>query len=429
MSTDNKNINFLGFIIWFIAALFFLYEYFLRTFIGSLAQQVLPDLHLNAETFSILGSAYYLAYGIMQIPVGILADKFGVKKILIFATLVCAAACFIFSRATGFPSALVGRILMGFGSSFAFISLLVIAITWFPRKYFGFFAGFSQFFGTMGPLLAGGPLIAFITSQHLSWRTAMFYIAIIGIVLSVLVLLIVRSKARDGEHVLVFLSTHEPFFAKIKRLFQNKQAWLIALYSATNYVSLSLMGAIWGTEYLETKGLTQTHAADVISFAWLGFALACPALGAISDSIKRRKPILILTSVVGLGATALIVYGPFHHSFLIYSLLFIGLGIAASGQNIGFATISEQVPQDTRASALGLNNGLLMLTASVIPPLASYFIELSAKNHPQHLQTSDFTVGLSIMPILYSIAIILSLFFIKETFCKPQKEALRLKVE
>ena len=110
-------ISTLGLIIWGLAALFFLYEFFLRTFVGSVAHQVIPDLKLNAETFAIIGSAYYVAYGVMQIPVGILADKFGVKILMVFATLVCVVSTFLFAHADGFSTAFISRLLMGFGSS------------------------------------------------------------------------------------------------------------------------------------------------------------------------------------------------------------------------------------------------------------------------------------------------------------------------
>ena len=114
---------FRGLIIWMIAAFFFLYEFFLRTFVGSVAHQIIPQLHLTVEKFALIGSAYYIAYGVMQIPVGILVDKFGVKRVMLFATLMCVFATFLFSHATDFAFAFVSRFLMGFGSSFAFVCL------------------------------------------------------------------------------------------------------------------------------------------------------------------------------------------------------------------------------------------------------------------------------------------------------------------
>lgn len=427
MPVDKQRITALGLIIWMLAALFFLYEFFLRTFVGSVAHQIIPDLKLNAETFSILGSAYYLAYGIMQIPVGILADKFGVKRIMIFASLVCAGATYLFAHASGFYIAIVGRLLMGFGSSFAFVCLLVIAVTWFPRKMFGFFAGASQFIGTMGPLLAGGPLIALMAAQHSSWRTALTEISIFGIVLALLILFIVRKKPRGGQATMIFLRSEESMKIRLGRLMRNRQAWWIALYSATNYVSLALLGAIWGTEYLQTRGLSQAHAAGMISLAWLGYAIGCPALGALSDIIKRRKPMLSLCAILGLCVTSLIVFLPLHQLFL-YALLFFMLGIAASGQNIGFATITEHVNMATRATALGLNNGAIVLLSALLPPIVSYFINDSA-HHQMMLTADNFIVGLSVMPILYGLALLNSLFMIKETFCKPQKQAIILETE
>lgn len=420
---EKSPISFLGLVIWFLAALFFLYEFFLRTFVGTVAHQIIPDLKLNAETFALIGSAYYITYALMQIPVGILSDKFGVKKIMIFATLLCSVATFLFAYSVGFTSAFISRLLMGFGSSFAFICLLVISVTWFPRKYFGFFAGASQFIGTMGPLLAGGPLVVLLAEAHGNWRIALSYVASFGIVLAILILLIVRTKPRDEKQAVIYLEPSKPLPFRIKRLMKNPQAWYVALYSAGVYISLALLGAIWGTEYLQTRGLSQAAAADMISIGWFGYAIGCPLLGAFSDIAKRRKPILIFCASVGVFVTLIITYVPITLGW-IYSFLFFMLGIAGSGQNIGFAAISEHVDFSTRATALGLNNGAITLYAALIPPLASFFITLSAKTHPLPLQPHDFYLAFSLMPMFYILSLIISSFLIKETYCKPQKESI-----
>lgn len=429
MSKINKPspISSLGLAIWLLAALFFLYEFFLRTFIGSIAHQVIPDLKLNAEMFAIIGSAYYIAYGIMQIPVGMLADKFGVKKIMVFATLVCAIATYLFAHSVGFTSALISRLLMGFGSSFAFVSLLVVVVTWFPRRFFAFFAGTSQFIGTLGPLLAGGPLIALMAISHESWRHILTDIGFFGVVLAILILLIVKNKPRDKANHLIILKPKEPLNIRFNKLIKNRQVWYIALYSASVYVSIALLGAIWGTEYLQTRGLSQSHAADIISVAWFGYAISCPILGAFSDIAKRRKPTQIFCAVIGLLATLGIVFLPLHNAVLIYILLFFCLGIAASGQNLGFASISEHVSEDTRATAIGFNNGSILLFGAFVPPLVSYFITLSAGTASTTLTPHDFLLGFSFMPILNFVALLTACLLIKETYCKPQKKAIMLK--
>lgn len=422
---QQPSITLLGFSIWLLAALFFLYEFFLRTFVGSVAHQIIPDLHLNAETFALIGSAYYVAYGVMQIPVGVLADKFGVKWIMIFATLVCAIATLLFAHANHFISALTYRMLMGLGSSFAFVCLLVIAITWFPRKYFGLFAGLSQFIGTMGPLLAAGPLVTVLIRSHSSWRTILNQIGFAGLLLTLCIFLIVKEKPRETKQTLIYLQKSEQLSARLGSLLRNKQAWYIALYSAMVYISIALLGAFWGTEYLQACGLSQSDAANIISLAWLGYAIGCPLIGALSDLTRKRKPYLILCSLMGFAVTTGITYFSTGHPWL-YSLLFFGLGIAAAGQNIGFAIISENTDVTNRASALGLNNCLITSFGAFIPPIASLFINTSASNHSGTFQPHDFILGFCIMPILNGLALLISTFLIKETFCKPQKELIIL---
>lgn len=422
---NNQKISTLGTFIWLIAALFYLYEFFLRTFIGTVAPEVIHDLHLSISQFAWLGTAYYIAYGLMQIPVGILVDKFGTKITMVIATLMCALATFLFAHTDQYLNAFAGRFLMGLGSSFAFVCLLMIVANWFPRRFFAFFVGMSQFIGTMGPVLAGGPLVELLNQSHTSWRIALSEIGAFGIVLAILSALFVRTKPKGKKRRIKFLSKRESILSRLKKLLKNKQAWLIATYSMTTYVSISLIAALWGTEFLEDKGLTQQTAASLISVAWLSFAVACPLLGFLSDISKRRKPWLILCAVSGFLSTGLIVWLPTPPGW-IYTILFCGFGIAASGQNIGFATISEQTQPSIRATAMGLNNGFITFGAALFLMFVSQIIKWEAGSST-HISTTVFSSALLSMPIINFIAILLAIFLIKETYCKPQKKITTLK--
>jgi len=421
MQQTDQKIKAIGIFIWGIAAIFFLYEFFLRTFVGSIAHQLIDDLHLNIQEFTLIGSAYYLAYGLMQMPVGVLADKFGVKKIMIFATLACALATFLFAHSHSFIAAVLGRFFMGFGSSFAFVCLLVIASNWFPSRFFGFFAGASQFIGTMGPVLAGGPLISWLVGSHIDWRFALSSIGAFGIILAVLTLFFVKNKPRGTENTLLFLSKNESIYVRLKRLFKTKQAWAVAVYSASVYVPIAVIAAVWGTDYLQAVGLPQKSAAYMISIAWIAYAIGCPGFGFLSDLTKRRKPFLILCALMGLSSMSLILYGHFT-SKAAYELLFFMLGLSATGQNIGFAAIAEHTSKDIKASALGLNNGLITLSGAILPIVIGYFISIaSGTSNAQHLPVSSFVIGLSFLPAAYLVSLIVSVFLFKETYCKPQK--------
>lgn len=424
-SVKNNAIPLIGLLSWTLAALFFLYEFFLRTFVGSLASEIMPDLHLSVVTFGVIGSAYYLTYGIMQVPVGILADKFGVKYILTFATLICSFATLLFTFAAGFKVAFIARVLMGFGSSFAFVSLLYTAVTWFPKKYFAFFAGTSQFIGTMGPLLAGGPLVLIIAANHGDWRTPLRYVGFFGLVLCCLIFIIVKNKRKREKDSIIMLKPSSGKKHDFKQLFLRKQTWFIALYSATNYAPIALLGAVWGTQYLQARGLSQHSAAFMVSVAWVGYAVGCPIVGFISDLIKRRRPILIACALLGTIISIAIIYLSTPFAW-VYGVLFFLLGIASAGQNIGFAAITENVNEDLKASALGLNNGAVTTFDTFVPPIVGALIAHSAGANIHHLKPENFTAGFLIMPILYGLALLLGLLLIRETYCKPQKNLITL---
>ena len=421
-SEEVTSFSLLGIVIWSIAALFFLYEFFLRSFVGTIGQQITADLHLSAEGFALLSAAYFLAYGIMQLPVGIICEKFGVKRVMLFAIIICVIATLLFGQATLFWSSFLSRFLMGFGSAFAFVALLVITIQWLPGKYFGFYIGLAQFIGTLGPLLGAGPFMSMLNSLHESWRLATSQIAIAGAFLGLLTLLFVHDRRRKKRVRIIVRESSSGTLALLRSLFSSKQALSGAFYAAFVYSSIVLFGNVWGTEFLQSKGLSQTASAYCVSALWIGYAIGCPILGLLSDLYRRRRPFMILPAVLGFFATILILVSGINSLFAI-SILFIALGFAAAGQSVSLAFVAEVVPEKVRASSLAFNNGLITVFATLLPPFTGMIIDLfSTTNDTSAPSFHSFFLAFLIMPILLLLAVFLSQFGLKETFCRPQKE-------
>ena len=424
--SQNRNlkerITFIGVFIWSIAAVFFLYEFFLRTFLGSLEPQIMTSLHLNAETFSLLGSCYYLTYGIMQVPVGFIVDRFGVKFTMVMATAMCSLSAIAFGFSPNFLCGFLSRLFMGFASSFAFICLLVLARTWFPKNRFGFFAGLSQFIGTLGPILAGGPLIILLEKTHINWRVFIIILGCIGFTLTIASLLFVTTKKQTGEDEILFLERKSSVKERIIQLFTNNQAWMVAVYSALIYTAIATLGAIWGTRVLMAKGLTHVHAATAISVLWIGYAVGCPVAGLISDLLKRRRETLIFLAALAFAATLALCLIP-SAPFDVFLVIFFFIGFSGGGQNIGFATIVEKVSSNLSAASMGMNNGLMLMFDTVNPLIFGALVMMTLSNKNTEVFTSgNFFYALLYIPILCFISLLISIFFIKETYCKPQKD-------
>lgn len=417
-------IRLVGIFIWAIAAFFFLYEFFLRTFLGSLEPQIIKSLHLNAETFSLIGSVYYLTYGLMQIPVGIIVDRVGVKLTMVFAASICGVSALIFAVADSFAMGLLGRLLMGFGSSFAFICLLVIAREWFPKKNFGLFAGLSQFVGTLGPILAGGPLIVFLKKEGMDWQELITSLGFVGFIIAGFSLVFVRGRRSEVSEDMRLLVPKMNLKMQLGMLFRNRQAWLVAVYSALIYTAIATLGAIWGTRVLIAKGLTQELAADAVSVLWIGYAVGCPMTGFVSDKLGRRKFMLIALAALALIATT--VLRVVHEgSFLLFAVTFFFIGFAGGAQNIGFATIVEKVTDRLCATSMGLNNGLMLLFDTVNPVIFGFLVTITLANKDSDDFTAqNFDWALAYIPFLCLIALLISIFSIRETYCKPQHDVI-----
>lgn len=411
-----RKITLLGLLIWSLAALFFLYELFLRTFIGTIASNIISTIHLSAEQLSLVGAAYYLAYSFMQIPVGLLIDRFGIRRLLFLAVLFCASGVFLFAYSHSFWLLFLSRFMMGLGSSFAFVSLLILALNWFPRRNFGFFSGSTQILGAIGPILAGFPLILLLNLTHNNWRLIVSGVAISGLILAVLIAVFVRDFPKGG-HAVNKHQIRRPLFEMLKALFTNKQAMWIAVYAYTIWASIALLGALWGTYYLETRGMTRDVAAEVTSVIWLGLAIGSPVIGIISDRIRRRKMPLVLCTLGGVIVSLLIIFVP-GHNYWIFSALFFALGFIAGGQTLSFVILAEHVPIFLRATAMGFNNTAVTLGGVTVPPIVGLIVEWMPKVSHVHTTLTysqrGFTYALLVMPILLIIGTLVAWFKLKE---------------
>ena len=118
----------LGSMIWFIAALFYSFEFLLRISVSLMVPDLMQSFAVGATVIGNISAIYYLSYQVMQIPAGMLLDRFGIKRLLSIATLIVAIGCFLFSTSSTIWLIMLSRLLIGLGSAFAFLACLKIAL-------------------------------------------------------------------------------------------------------------------------------------------------------------------------------------------------------------------------------------------------------------------------------------------------------------
>lgn len=409
-----------GLIIWLICACFFIYEFLLRTILGTLQYPIMTELSLSPFTFALLSSsAYQIPYALMQVPVGLITERYGLKKTLVAAVLLCSLANLGFSMSSSFFSACCFRVLIGLGSSFGFICLLIAVYDWMPRKNIAFFIGMSQFIGTLGPMGAAGPLSSLSTNTSIGWRVIFEYLSGIGLVLAVLVFLIV-DKNRQLQQKFVTISRPDPIFSTLRQILKQPQVWFVAVYSAFIYFGLGYLSENASRQFLAQKGISPNTTSYMISTSWLGYAIGCAALGYFSDKIQRRRKLMMISASLAVMSLVGIILLPLNIPTTL--ICFFALGIGAGGQSIGFTVMSEQCKENHLALGLAFNNAMIISMTAIGAPAIG--ILLSGTNTLSLAQYQHAFLSLIFTAIG---AWIISLFFIQETFCKSMRESTWLK--
>lgn len=408
---DNK-FKLKGFVVWGLCAVFFLYEFFIRTVIGTYQVPIMQDLQLNSFQFSLLSSTLFLIiYGIMQLPVGIIVDHIGLKKSLIIGTMACSIASIGFSYSSSYLMAMFYRGIMGFGASFGFICLLISVYDWMPHRYSAIFIGLSQFIGTLGPMMATGPLDTLSETMSISWHQIFLSLGGVGIILTALTILFIENNTQKaGQYIVLYKP--EKISTSILRLFTRMQPWYIAILSTSLYFTIEYLSENEGRNFLSLKGISSNSAAYMLTTAWIGYAIGCPLLGFLSDFLKRRKIMMILAAIIGLISVITILYLP--NQYL--TIAFFCLGISASGQSIGFAIIAEQFKKQFVAVGFGLNNTMIVLISAINAPVIGFLLDHTKKAN--ELILSEYLFVFIILVILSLIAVFTSIFLIQETYTK-----------
>lgn len=413
-----------GFIVWGIAALFFFYEFLLRIVVGTYQHLIMHDLQLDLFKFSFLSTTIFLLiYGLMQIPVGLIVDSIGLKKSLSFGALCCFVASFGFAYSQTFFVAILFRMLMGLGASFGFIGLLISVNEWMPHKYRGVFIGLSQFVGTMGPVVATGPLETFSHSSGVAWQSVFMVLGAVGSVLFVLTILFVENNSESTGQYTIIHKKESPLLS-FKRLFYRVEPWYIAALSTCLYFAVEYLSENEGRAFLILKGIEKESASYMLTVSWIGYAIASPVLGLLSDILERRKVFLVACSIIACFAACTIVYSK---DFWLLYVAFFALGASAASQTVAFALMAEQFEKKFVGVGFGLNNALMTIVAALNAPLIG--VILNYMSGGQSITLSVYTQVFVVLVLLAVCAVILSVFFIKESFCKSMVDFTFLNIE
>lgn len=416
--SSTSNPTFIAYLMCALGALFYCYEYVLRVAPSVMSNELMHAYHLTAASFGNLTAYYYYAYTPMQIIVGVMMDRFGARFLLSFACLMCTLGTYMFACGDSVVVASIGRFLVGFGSSFAFVGGLKLVSLWLPEERFASASGVIVALGSLGAM-GGDLLLTSLVAEH-GWRATNMITAVCGIILTVVLIVLLRngnaqSKNNNTTTNIKFLV----IFKELWQAFKTPQFWMAGFVGCLFYMPTSAFAELWAIPYLkEARALSDHDAASVVSLIFLGWVIGGPVFGCLSDRFKNRLVPMLIGSSLAIVALCSLLYVQ-NHSLNMLRALFILLGFGVSSKIVIFAVARESTSSVISGTVIAFTNLMIMISGVVFQPLIGWLLDMNwagetLENGVRLYSSSSFMLALSVLPIGMVVAFI-TVCFMKET--------------
>jgi len=406
--SSSKNYSYL---ICIVTGLFIFYKYVLQISPSVMSHDLMRDFQLTGAGLGNLTACFLYSYLLMQIPAGIIFDRY--KPRVVIATAICLAAVFteIFALTDSTFIACLSRAGMGLVTAFAFIAYLKMISIWAPPKHFALMAGFAMTIAMIGAINGQAPLAVLV--EQVGWRHALMCIALLGFVLALLSWFIIQDKNNSTDPAQN--STNKSFISQVLIIIKNKQNWILGLFCGCAFAPVSAFGGLWGVPFLqEAYHLTRTEAAQNISLIFIGFALGCPLLGWISDRLNSRITVMSIGMLIAFLCLSSVIYLYQFLTPLKVSLLLFAFGFSVSALMMCFVVAIEIQTTLQTASLMAFINTIPSIFEAVTEPFIGKMLDLGWEGQllsdARIFSVGDYQLGLLILPIYLIVALILLMF-------------------
>ena len=371
----------LAWLVWGLGAAFYFTGFYHRVAPAVMTHQLMADFHIGAAALGNFSAFYFYSYFLMQVPTGILADYWGPRKLLAVGALVAACGTLLFASASSIIPANMGRLLIGGAVGVAFVAILRLLTRWFEPRFYATVCGLTLFCGVGGAVSAGVPLHFLVV--RFGWRPVMFVAAAILLLIAAAIWLIVRddpsargyrSYAPPDPELILPAGT---ILNGLITVLRYRNTWLLSFVGCGFTGPVLTFTGLWGVPFLTTLyGMGTAASSAITSTLLICYAAGGTLLGALSDRIGMRKPVMFAGSVVALLCWITILFVPQLPVWLLVSLVIL-VGLGSGSVIVGFAFVKESLPPQLAGTVTGVYNMGSILGAMILQPAIGWMLDLS----------------------------------------------------
>jgi MFS family permease len=322
-------------------------SYLFRTINGLISGLLTSNLALSAADLGLLTSVYFLTFAAAQIPIGVLLDRYGPRRVQAALLVIAAIGAALFGAAEAFWALILARAMIGLGVAAALTAGLKAIVLWFPRGRVALLNGYMVMLGALGAVTATAP--AEVLMDWIGWRGIFELLAAATAVSAVLVYILVPEQAAS--------LSKGPAPLSLKSVYVDPRFWRLAPLSATCVGSAWVMQGLWAAAWLtDVEELDRPNVVTQLFVMAIALSVGGFLLGSIADQMRRRgigpeRPFALLAMLFIAAQLALILRLPLPSSVLWSLVALVGAGTVLS-----YATVAEHFPKELTGRANAVLN-------------------------------------------------------------------------
>ena len=351
---------------------------------------IMEQFDIGAATFGQFSGIYYIGYSLMHLPIGILFDRYGPKKVMTACILLSVVGVMPLLLAKHWVFPIAGRFVLGLGSSAAILGLFKIIRMTFTEKQFPRMLSLSVTIGLIGAIYGGGPVS--YMREILGYQAVVQVFALLGIVLAAITYWIVPNVTSPSEGSV---------FSDIKEVIGNKRVIWSCLFAGLMVGPLEGFADVWGTVFFkQVYGYDATLAASVSSMVFIGMCFGAPLLSLVAEKVGSY-----LATIIGSGVIMVICFATlisFHMGSGVVSCSFILVGVCCSYQILAIYNASTYVREQVAGLTTAVANMIIMIFGYAFhTAIGTVINHMGGASNPRALE-----LGITVIPVGLAIGTI-----------------------
>lgn len=335
--------------VWIIASVFYAYQYILRVMPNIMLEDIMRQFNIGAAAFGQFSGVYYIGYSLMHMPIGILLDRFGPRKVMTVCILLTVAGLLPLVFADYWMYPIAGRLLLGMGSSAAILGVFKIVRITFSEKRFPRMLSLSVTIGLMGAIYGGAPVS--YMREAFGYQPLILIFAAAGVVLAVITYLIVPDEKSAPESTVL---------SDIKEVLSNNRVILSCLFAGLMVGPLEGFADVWGTAFLkQVYGLDTALSASLPSMIFIGMCFGAPVLSLIAEKVGSY-----LATIIGAGIAMTVSFSlllAWHLTSSMVTVSFVIVGVCCAYQILAIYKASTYVREQVAGLTTAIANMIIMI--------------------------------------------------------------------